>query len=157
MPNRHHSTGQVMPNRHHSTGQVITNRHHSTGQVITNRHHSTGQVDHANQPKDFGVQDTVDPPKMVEPWSSFPGFTKKLSQRNIWCFRLGMDILKPWEPKKIMLTNLLGRTGHLKSVDFSFWLSSNCPKIWFLLIFLKNLNRIDAFEVKNFVKFILFS
>ena len=80
----------------------------------------------------------------VEPGSSFPGSTKKLYQGNHWCFGLGMNIMKPRERKKNKLTDLIWRTGHLKSADFStykfqlliVWLS-DCPKIWFLIIFLK--------------------
>ena len=59
-------------------------------------------------------------------------------------FGLGMDIMKPWEAKKIKFPDLLGRTRHLKSADFS------TLKFQVLIVRLyQDLVSVHIFEIEN--------
>ena len=50
---------------------------------------------------------------------SFARSIQKLFQLNHLCFGLGMSIIKTWEAKNSKFPDLLWRTRHLKSADFS--------------------------------------
>jgi hypothetical protein len=59
------------------------------------------------------------PPQKVQLDLSFARSIQKLLQLNRWCFGLGLGIIKTWEAKNSKFPDLLWRTRHLKSADFS--------------------------------------
>ena len=65
---------------------------------------------------EFGHYLYVSYTQKVQLGLSSVGSSKKSSQGR---YGLGMDIIKPWEAKTSNFPDLILRTGHLKSADFS--------------------------------------